>query len=157
MNAFAWHSRPFNSEKSFLSHDFWNTGPHLAVSFEILPIKSPLTATKGIEGPLQPGTLNNKPASVVYAGWHVNISFGFVFCSCWNTNPKSWTVWIYRVPIVLMNLVRWQINLIKCSYKARMLPFHLSIALWPDMHAVRPWLMLISLSCRLTSSISSKL
>ena len=79
------------------------------------------------------------------------------FCSCWNTNPKSWTVWIYRVPIVLMNLVRWQINLIKCSYKARMLPFHLSIAFWPDMHAVRPWLMLISLSCRLTSSISSKL
>lgn len=29
----------------------------------------------------------------------------FVSSSCWNTNPKSWTVWIYRVPIFLMNVV----------------------------------------------------
>ena len=144
MNAFAWHSGPINSEKSFVSLDFWNSGPHLAVSLRFRPIKSPFTATMGIEDLFQPGTLNYKPASVVYASWHVNnISFGFVLCSCWLTNPKLWTVWIYRVPIVLMNLVRRQIILIKSSYRARMLPFHLSIALWPDMHAVRPSLMLI--------------
>ncbi|XP_061183075.1 parathyroid hormone/parathyroid hormone-related peptide receptor-like [Saccostrea echinata] len=26
---------------------------------------------------------------------------------CWNTNPRLWTVWIYRVPIIFMNLANF--------------------------------------------------
>nr|XP_022306668.1 parathyroid hormone/parathyroid hormone-related peptide receptor-like [Crassostrea virginica]XP_022306677.1 parathyroid hormone/parathyroid hormone-related peptide receptor-like [Crassostrea virginica] len=38
---------------------------------------------------------------------------------CWNTNPKSWTVWIYRVPIVLMNLanVKYFIKIVRFMYQ----------------------------------------
>lgn len=38
---------------------------------------------------------------------------------CWNTNPKSWTVWIYRVPIFLMNVanVNYFIKIVRFMYQ----------------------------------------